>query len=362
MDYASYKEKIARENIDSMPEYKVNKYFDNLLELIPNGGKLYKYRSFKSDKIELYLKALKDKYLWIPSASEMDDIMDSTLNIKLESDFSELEMLFREKPYLFIVLLYKKTEIFKKANTKDYKKLYDVYIKNLDIKNGTINTSAAAAAFKKYGINTEEASERIKTINDKMKVALEENKDSLIKMIDDFSAISTNNRESTNIFSMCETFDNDFLWDIYSEKNGFCIEYDFNKARTLSTGIKRKLLMTLKVEYLDNLKRFSIYSFLEKMMENDVDDDFKDEQKRLIMEQVTSKKKCYISEQEWRIIQYKTDHMMYADIVSSIIIDEKGLDDPWAKDLINIARENNLKILVRRFSRYNNEYIYKSYY
>lgn len=358
MDCEMYINKICKEKIESLSAHKVEKYFNELIKLMPNGGKLYKYRSFESKDINLYLEALDQKYLWIPSASKMPDIMDSRLNFKLESDLNELEKYVRENPYIFFVALYKNTDVIKEIDLKKNKNMMDDYIKNIDLDNGEIKIASAVATLAKYGIKPKDARDKIEQVNEYIKTTIESKKDYIIEMLNDLIGISDRLRENINIYSMCEKYDNNFLWDVYAEKDGFCIEYDFNKVKSMPINIKRDLLLTLKVNYRENLKRFSIFKFIKKMVDGDMDKKYIYDQQKLVIEQVFSKGMDYCSEQEWRIMQYKKTNKMYIDLVSSIIIDEKGLNQEKAKDLCAIAKDKSYKLIVRKFNKYNSEYVY----
>lgn len=357
--YDIYLNKISKEKIETISDEKVNKYYDELLNILPNGGKLYKYRSFRSNRIDDYLKALENKYLWIPSASEMKDIKDSSLNIILEKDFDELRKFAYDNPYLIAALMMKKSNLFSNVEEKIIRNMVDEVIKCIDPRTGEIKTSAAVASLAKYNINKVQAKAKIEEVKAYIKNSIESNADVWKKSLNDIIAISDDMRNDIHIFSMCERYDNNFLWDEYSDADGFCIEYDFNKAKSAPIEIKRKLLMTFKVRYFTKLERFSIAEFYKRLITEDIGQDFIDNQGRVVLNQLLSKKKDYVSENEWRIIQFKTDNKMYVDLISAIIVDEKGLNYEKAKRLLEIAKKHEWNIIERKYYRYNSEFIYK---
>ena len=58
------------------------------------------------------------------------------------------------------------------------------------------------------------------------------------------------NRENIYVFSMTEDYDSNAMWGLYANSNkGFCIEYDFQKAKLFSIELKKKIINTYKVIY-----------------------------------------------------------------------------------------------------------------
>lgn len=53
----------------SLSSDKVDELYDNLLQCLPNGGKLYKYRNFKDENnsFKYAYDGLKEEYLWLAS-------------------------------------------------------------------------------------------------------------------------------------------------------------------------------------------------------------------------------------------------------------------------------------------------------
>ena len=360
MKYETYFSKMSQEKTDIFSAYKVDKYLIELIKLLPNDGKLYKYRSFKSNDISLYINALEKKYIWFSSASKMRDTFDSRIRIQLQEDSFELMNLVREKPFLFFKFLSKKTDLLKNIDGNTTKSILEDTVNYID-EDGELKTETLIPAFHKYGMSTKEAKAKIESIKDIIKEILESRKSELIEQINLIAELPTKQREKTFIFCMCERKDNNFLWDIYSDGDGFSIEYDFNKALNLDLDIKRKLLCTLKIQYCNNSKRFSMANFFKEMIEYDSNKEFYRKQSLLLLEQLITKDSSYSSEEEWRIIQYESDNELYADLVSKIIIDEKNLDNEYAIKILEIAKINKWKVEIRRFDKYNNEYYYDEF-
>ena len=62
---------ISNENLDGNCQ--------DLLAALPNGGKLYKYRSLVGKSFDNTYDSLEKGYLWIPSADTLNDDFDSIL-------------------------------------------------------------------------------------------------------------------------------------------------------------------------------------------------------------------------------------------------------------------------------------------
>ena len=362
MKYETYIDKISQEKIAHLPIYKINKYFSELINYLPNNGKLYKYRSFKHVDICKYITALREKYLWFSSASNMKDVLDSRIRIQLQKDSTELMDLIRDYPFLVFKLIYKKTDLLRDIDSNINKSILEDTIKYIDIDTGELKDELLVPAFHKYGMDTKEAKEKILALKEIVQNILEAHKDEIVKIVNQIAELPEKQREKIFIFCMCQRYDNSFLWDVYSDGDGFCIEYDFNKALLMDAEIKRKLLFTLKVNYSSAPKRFSMIDFFKGMIENEDQKTFYKKQSKLLLEQILLKESSYSSEEEWRIIQYDVTNKLYVDLVSGIIIDEKGYTNTNYKclcELLDIAKTNNWDIIIRRFDKYNNEYYYE---
>ena len=65
--------------IGDFSDKETEQAFNVLLGILPNGGKLYKYRSFEKGKFKNYYEALKNGYLWFPQAENLNDDFDTVL-------------------------------------------------------------------------------------------------------------------------------------------------------------------------------------------------------------------------------------------------------------------------------------------
>ena len=82
--------------------------------------------------------------------------------------------------------------------------------------------------------------------------------DDLKKPLSALMNFNQNNRQNINVFSMTEDYDSDAMWGLYANSNrGFCIEYDFRRAKEMPIAMKRKLCCLFQIIYMKEIKEFS---------------------------------------------------------------------------------------------------------
>ncbi|MBP5551383.1 MAG: DUF2971 domain-containing protein [Bacilli bacterium] len=355
-----YFEKLNKKPFEQLSNEDINELFNDLLNTLPNKGRLYKYRNFEDEQFNKTLDSLKEKYLWIADAEDMKDKRDARLNVDYQSDMMDLKKFVLENPYVAFASLYKNNPNIQNQLTSQHRRIIEIFIKNINSNDGKVSFDNLVDSLNMSGMSRIESNEMakrmVKIIND----SISEHTEEIEKSFNDILKITERIRKDTKIFSMSGSHNNNFMWDDYSKGNGFCIEYDFNKACIEKESIKRLLLRCFKVKYYKQLKKFSLSKILMRIVLETADKDFYSEQERLVYEQMISKLSFYSSEDEWRILQYKGDNKLFVNIVSSIIIDENGKETERAKELIDLARENNWSIKYRRFNKYINDYIYEN--
>lgn len=87
--YKEYEEKLyAVTDASRLREDNVKALFSDLVSVLPNDGKLYKYKSLDS----FHIDELEDKYVWFSSAKHLNDNKDCTFNANV---LHEMEKLIR---------------------------------------------------------------------------------------------------------------------------------------------------------------------------------------------------------------------------------------------------------------------------
>ena len=65
--------------IEEFSNEEVENAFNVLLQILPNEGKLYKYRSIEGKAFDNAFDSLENGYLWLPKAEDLNDDEDTTL-------------------------------------------------------------------------------------------------------------------------------------------------------------------------------------------------------------------------------------------------------------------------------------------
>ena len=82
----------------------------------------------------------------------------------------------------------------------------------------------------------------------------------------------------------------------------------------------------------------------------------------MIFEQLLTKEKSWLTEEEWRVMTHVRDNetgiRVYADLVSAIYIDYSVLEEEKTKRIIELAKLNDWKVFVRYFIDFEAEYRY----
>ena len=73
LTYKEYEKKLCACYDDSfLTEEKVNELFEELISILPNNGKLYKYKALKT----FHIDELEERYVWFSSAKNLNDKKD----------------------------------------------------------------------------------------------------------------------------------------------------------------------------------------------------------------------------------------------------------------------------------------------
>lgn len=172
-----------------------------------------------------------------------------------------------------------------------------------------------------------------------------------------------NNVNNIYVFSMTEDYDSDAMWGLYANSNrGFCIEYDFRRAKELSIAIKRKLCCLFQIMYLKEIKEFSFEKLDRYFFSEFQDTALYAEINQEILSHLLSKEIIWKNEKEWRLLLFELkDNRLYADLVSGLIIDERVLQTNNAKTLIRLAEDRGWNIKVRKVNVLGTKHFYEKY-
>ena len=362
-------EELYQEHLDEMfapdPKFSnedVERILDRILQCLPNEGKLYKYRSIEGKAFDNAFDSLKNGYLWLPKAEDLNDDEDTTLFYDPLKSAEEIKDYLFAHPYEFMSVVVSAPERkFKLGKTKRdeliVKRACDCY----DKATGELDKRKAVLEMVKDGIPKETAIEQLNKVESFIESYLQNNKKAVETLVDKHMKYNDNIRSLAYVYSMSEDFDCNQMWAYYANSNnGFCIEYDFNKSKELPVEIKRKLINLYRVKYVESVEEFSFEPLLEWFLCGQDERIYNEENKRILNYLIT-KKIGWQHEKEWRLFMTDIDNKLFADIVSGIIIDERAIHSENGSKLIALAKERAWKIKVRRTSITKTKHLYENW-
>lgn len=338
---------------------KAEKQFPLIFDFLPNGGKLYKYRSFCGDSFSYTYDALENGYIWMPTVDNLNDDFDSVIFC---DQFNQhrilLDYIYKDKDKLLYFLakrygeeIWKQKKLLSKIPFSEYLNCFDPKTYHWDI------TKLIDVYFNQKN-DALTAIDEIHSVVDELV--------SISPRIENFITwCFRRNKEAYKrfqVFSLSENYDLDNMWGYYADSGkGFCIEYDFNRGRKLSVGLKKFLLNIYRVNYSDVRSFFDIESFCEKFFFENESEKYMTRIMESMINQITSKAKCWEHEREWRFVLGGCDSKIYANIVSGIIIDERALSNTNAKKLISLCEQNKWELKIRLRSIIDGTHLYMPY-
>ncbi len=353
----------ATDTIDDYPDAKIDEMYNALLQVLPNEGKLYKYRKFtnENDSFNNMLDSLSNGYMYIPKAAQLDDDFDTTLNHDMLEDSAAI------KDYIVshkIDILHRMATWYaQQAGTGeiDKIKLMDCIGRVLRCYDdqGKLNEHLACKELVKEGVAPQHARIKLKELLGIIDDKFSQHSEPLEQAVKDLININDFARDKTYVFSMSASHDIDSMWANYAGTNGFCIEYDYNKALELTTAERRILLSTYKVVYDDNKAKFSHMPMFEYYASGSKDHQIKEQYVSNMIDQILIKKSQWSNQQEWRIILNNIDNRQYVDIVRAVYIDERSVDTDMGQKLMKLAQQKGWGVYVRRCDHRNSSYSYR---
>ncbi len=337
--------------IKDFSDEETEQAFENLLDILPNNGKLYKYRSFEKGKFEYYYDALKNGYMWFPQADNLNDDFDTVLRFDPIVEAENIKNYLLANPGLLLrAFMTSNPGVVKIGyNEKDHDAFREA-VECYDLDTGELNKAKAIRVLSSKGIRKPKAIEYLNEVDAFVKKTLYSNTDAIEKIVWNFVNINIAIRRDSYIYSMSETYQSNPMWAFYSDNNrGFCIEYDFNKAREFDIVKKKKLLNTYSVIYNNEVGEYSFVNTLKYILTGQKDHKLYLEANLNLFTQLMTKQEDWSFEKEWRImLNNLEDNKVPFDLVSSIVIDERVLETEEAQSLIDLCKERNWGVLIRK--------------
>lgn len=338
-----------------------NEVLQEHLAYIPN-GKLYKYRACNRNN----LSALNNNRVWMAvPKTDFKDITDFTINFDLVRNKPQIEKWFNENIDEFIYHTVKnyvesKGGVFPISleQMKDIRNKY--YYKDGKIKRQDVGSFLAQ-------VGTAEEIEKFFVQQDKIDDYLAGQEENIERMFDTFiQALKATNekaRAGYQVYSMAESYDIASLWENYAfDYTGFCIEYSFEKYKSLPYEIYSKLLFLLPVIYKKDKPIFDITTFIDLALRQYYFGDksikmTKDLQLTINM-QLLMKKKDYHYEREWRIMIANKQHNLQPFPFVTAIYIGKDISEKNEIRLKEIALKLGVPIYKQKLNNFINKLEY----
>ena len=246
---------IALDNgIYKISDFEIDKMYEQLIACLPNHGKLYKYRNFQQESFEKSFASLLEGYIWLASPCFMNDKIDTTLKLNVQAEKNKIKKFLNDNKYIvlkkWLELLFENNGIKISLSDEEVYQIVNCYTKQ-----GRAIRIRIQNFLCKYGIPYN----KFNLILEQVVYFIEKNsigyKNLTSDIAEKFVNINIDIRKRQRLFCVAESPSIDSMWAYYGDNNrGFCIEYDFNKAKHFNTNIKRVLLNLFQVKYRN--KRF----------------------------------------------------------------------------------------------------------
>lgn len=168
-------------------------------------------------------------------------------------------------------------------------------------------------------------------------------------------------RNKCIIYSLSKTYSNNHQWSIYADNGkGFCIGYEILPKNKKEASLLPELLSI----YYGKRKELSISRMLNESLVYSIKletlNDLINEESELLFVSLHTKTLEWIGEQEWRFnipLESGKSNLIDFDFATSIYLGE-NINDYWKNQLIDIAREQHLKVYQRKLNKTKSNWIY----
>lgn len=361
--YQQHLNAMYSSNVETCSEEEVEKIFARLLQCLPNDGKLYKYRSIEGEAFAYALDGLQNNYLWMAKASSLNDDLDCSIRFDPLKDIEKCRQMFLAEPWRYFNQWLRKNSGRKVYITPIEKYRFQKAVECVDTTTWQLDENKAVDVLVESGISRVKAKKYISDLLQWIEKTINSNFDNLKEPLSVMLNLNRNNRQNIYVFSMTEDYDSGAMWGLYANSNrGFCIEYDFRRAKEMPIAMKRKLCFLFQIMYMKEIKEFS-FEKLDRFFFSEFQDmALYAEFNREFLSHLLSKEIIWRNEREWRLLLFELkDNRLYADLVSGVIIDERVLQTDNAKTLIRLAKERGWSIKVRKMNVLGTKHFYEEY-
>lgn len=351
--------------LENLSESIVDDIITRIIDFLPNNGKLYKYRSIEGESFDYAYDGLKNGYLYMARANTLNDDFDSILNFDAEKDANKQMELFLKKPWLYLEVWVRESLKQRQIFLSPYdKEAYQMLMSCVNNESYELDREKAINVFSQIGIDRQTSENYINKVLETVENEIRNNAENLKKPLSALINFNNESRKDIYIFSMSEDYDSDTMWAYYANSNkGFCIEYDYNKVKNLLFDKKRLLISLYKVVYKDSFDEYSFSDMLQYYLGGKKDDELLKRANMQTLTAMITKLSRWKEEKEWRIFLFNLDekNKIFADIVSGLILDERIMNSENGIKLINLAKERNWIVTIRKRTRIGTGHLYEKY-
>lgn len=319
---------------------------------------LYKYRVCNENN----LSALKNKQAWFSNPSTWNDPIDVTARYNIEKDVKCLDESFDKYTIKFAAMFINKyIESFceqKQFVTAD--KVKEVYY-------SIFKDEKEFNPYKMISYLTPVVGDKparqitVKTQEALIQAYSPDFKEKIINSLNKFLGFNDIKKKCI-MYSLSETYSNNHQWAMYADSGkGFCIGYKIfpkNKKEIsllpellpIYYGVRKELLLT---KMLDELLEYSIRP--------ETFQDLINQETENLFASLHTKTPEWIGEQEWRFsipIVNNESNLIDFDFVESIYLGEH-IEEKWKNKLIDIAKEQKLKVFQRKLNKLKSDWLYE---
>ena len=331
-------------------------YANSLLEIVPK--KLYKYRICNDNNLNI----LREKKAWFSNPSTWNDPLDVTVSYDIEKDLQyikeNIDKIAINMAFHFINQYIESFCEQKKFLIADVvKKVYYSAFKGENEFNPTrmiryLTPVVGNVPARQITVKTQEV--LLQVCNSKFKDDLEKQLENMMS----FNKI----KDNLLMYSLSETYTNNHQWAMYADGGkGFCIGYEIVPKNKKELSMIPSLLPI----YYGKKKPLLVTRFMEESLEytirqEGIEDLISQEAESLFIS-FNTKDKQWSGEEEWRFslpaYQCESNKVNF-DFAKNIYLGE-NIDDYWKNQLIDIAKEQKLKVYQRMLDSTKSKWIYK---
>lgn len=354
---ANYK---STRTLELMPKEEKDLFFKEWINCLANiiPINLYKYRECNDNNIS----ALRSKKAWFSNPSAWNDPIDVTAQYNLKEDLKILDENFDNNVLKFSLRLinqyidsfcaqkeFVEPDIVKKV-------YYSVFKGNDSFDSNKMITylTPIVGDIHARQITTKTQEIFIKVFNTEFKKKIT----NVFEKFLGFNDIKNN----FIMFSLSETYTNNHQWAMYTNNGkGFCIGYEIIPKNQREASLLPELLPIYYGEKKDLLLTKLFDECLECAIRNEALNDLINQESESLFVSFYTKNMEWMGEQEWRfsIPLINTDsNLIDFNFAKSIYLGE-NIEESWKQQLIEIAKEQNLKVFQRKLNKTKSNWDYE---